>query len=136
MTLIAVVLGADTRDIRNSETMRLLDFGFANYALYHVPASDMSPIYVTGGENDTLNIRKEEFSLVIEKGKKGRIKETTELPTTISAPVKIGQQIGTLIYSIDGETVGTSKIYASEGIEKITFGAMFLKILQTFLHPS
>jgi D-alanyl-D-alanine carboxypeptidase (penicillin-binding protein 5/6) len=34
MTLIAVIMGAPTRDVRNDAARRLLDYGFANYALY------------------------------------------------------------------------------------------------------
>ena len=33
MQLIAVIMGADSRDIRNSEAIRLLDYGFANYSI-------------------------------------------------------------------------------------------------------
>ena len=34
MHLIAVIMGAETKDIRNTEATKLLDWGFANYSLY------------------------------------------------------------------------------------------------------
>lgn len=43
MTLICVIMGAANRDTRNAAAASLLDWGFANYALYTCPAGNPPP---------------------------------------------------------------------------------------------
>ena len=57
MHLIAVIMGAPTRDIRNAEAAKLLDWGFANYSLYTYPPSDQGSVKLLGSKNDTLPCR-------------------------------------------------------------------------------
>ena len=136
MTLIAVIMGADTRDIRNSEAMRMLDFGFANFTLYRATQLSTNNMYITKGEKDNISYSAEPFLSVVEKGKKDKITYEITLPDALSAPVAREEQIGFVTYSLDGVVIGTSKILASETVNAITFGKMLKKMLQTFLHPN
>ena len=136
LSLIAVVMGAETRDIRNSETMRMLDFGFSNFALYTAPEMDLESVYLTKGEKDKLELYIEPFHMVVEKGKKDKITYSISMPSTINAPVKVGDTIGSVTYILDNVEIGKTSICAEETINSISFVKLLKKMLQTFLHPN
>ena len=135
MTLIAVIMGADTRDIRNSEAMRLLDFGFANYSLYESPEIAVDDMHILKGEKDALSLSTEPFSVVVEKGSKEKIVYKIEVPDYVIAPIKERDVVGKVVFSLDGAIIGESKICAFEEVNAITFGKLLKKMIQTFLHP-
>ena len=129
-------MGAPTRDERNALAAKLLDFGFANYALFSAKEAPMSEIKLTGGTKDTLKIKKEGYSALLEKGDVAKIEEVCELPESVSAPVKRGDVIGTVTYK-RGETVlGRANVIADEDAEKIGFFTMMWRILRTVLCAS
>ncbi|MBE6667131.1 MAG: D-alanyl-D-alanine carboxypeptidase [Ruminococcaceae bacterium] len=129
MTLIAVVMGSPTRDIRNTSATSMLDWGFANFALYNAPAEQLEPITVRGGKNSFCNVGTESFSTVIEKSEKGRVEAVTELPPFISAPTEQGQQIGCIRYRVGEKEIGSVGIMARENVKKISFVDVFLRII-------
>ncbi len=135
MTLIAVIMGADTRDIRNSEAMRLLDYGFANYALYESPEITLDNVHILKGEKDALSLYAEPFSIVVEKGNRDKIVYKIEVPDCVVAPVKEQDIVGKVVFTLDGVIIGESQICALEEINAVTFGKLLKKMIQTFLHP-
>ena len=54
MHLIAVIMGAPTRDIRNEAARQLLDYGFSKVSLYLHDGGDAGEIRVTGGTRETV----------------------------------------------------------------------------------
>ncbi len=131
MHLIAVVMGSPTRDIRNEEAKRLLDYGFANFALLSEAEQDIGELPVLGGVSDVCRVRNADFSLVIPKGKKGKIERTVQLPEKLEAPIQKGDVVGAINYTLDGESVGKCEIFAAEDIEKISFLEYLLKLLRS-----
>ncbi len=129
MHLIAVVMGSPTRDIRNEEAKRLLDYGFANFALVSEEEGDLGEISVLGGIRDFCRVRNESFSAVVPKGKKGKIERVIELPSVLEAPVKKGDVIGSVNYMLDGELFGKADVFATEDVEKISFLEYLLRLL-------
>ena len=119
--LIAVIMGAESSDARNTSVAKLLDFGFANYSLYKSDSSKIGKISVYGGKNDFVEIESYEFEVLLNKGYDGKIQYKVELDEYIEAPVSKGDVVGRVIYSIDGENVGTSDIVCSDNVAKIGF---------------
>lgn len=134
MTLIAVVMGAESRDVRNAETMRLLDYGFANYALFSASCMAGESVKVACGRKDTVATEREGFSCVVKKGDVKRVQESVTMQPSVKAPVHRGDEIGRAVYSLDGKEIGYSRIIASEDVGKMTFFELFEKIVCTFLH--
>ena len=93
MSLICVIMGAQTRDIRNAQATKLLDWGFANFACYTSPSPNLKPIPACGGEIDTCPLESLTFSCIIPKNRLSEICVETELPTNVSAPIKKGDKI-------------------------------------------
>ena len=129
MTLRAVVMGSPTRDIRNSSATSMLDWGFANFALYNAPAVQLDPIKVNGGKKSYCALDTSSFTAVVDKNEKGRVEVLTELPSFVSAPVFQGQQIGCVRYKVGEREIGCAYITATENIEKIGFWNVFARIL-------
>lgn len=130
MQLIAVIMGAPTRDIRNAAARELLDYGFAEYALYERGELMLEEVPVLSGKRDSLPIYAEKFSSVIPKDELNRVELIYELPETLKAPVTKGAAVGKIIYRIGGEQIGFSTVFAGETSEKIEFFDVFCRILE------
>lgn len=133
MQLIAVIMGAETRDKRNEAARCLLDFGFANYALYEVPESFIENVDVLSGVKPTAPISSTEFCTVVEKGKLSEIEKVYEIPESISAPISANDKVGKIIYKIDGAQIGFSDIIVTESVTKISVSGIFFEILKRFM---
>ncbi len=132
MTLIAVVMGSPTRDIRNAEATKLLDFGFANYSLYRCEAEGLGTVPVIGGVVDLCEISHSGFSVVVNASDKNNIKIVKEIPESVAAPITKGQKIGTIRY-ICGETeIGTSDIVSENDVAKIGFLGVLGQMIKYF----
>ena len=130
MQLIAVILGARTRDERNAAARELLDFGFANFALYEKSEEYVEDIKITKGSIDNAQLYSWPFRTVIDKAKQGSVELEYDIPETLIAPIKAGYPVGNVIYKIDGEQIGSSKIYIKEDVEKIAFTDLFIRIIK------
>lgn len=133
LSLIAVVMGAPTRDARNALAASLLDFGFANYAHYQDAETALDAVRVQGGVKNTVGIVKEDFSATLEKGQDARLEKRVDIPDVLTAPIAEGEKIGTVTYLLDGEEVGTCDILATETVAKIDFRTLFPRLFAWFL---
>lgn len=132
-SLICVIMGADSRDVRNTAAVSLLDWGFANYGLYSAPAGAAEPIAVTGGVKNSCALEYGEFSCVLPKAKISAVEPKILLPEGIAAPVRQGDPIGTVSYFSGDEEIGKVNITASETIEKINFFEILRRMIAGFL---
>ena len=130
MELIAVIMGAETRDIRNAEAKSLLDYGFANYALYSEKESFIKKLPVVTGEKSYVDIYQAPFETVIDKGNKDKIEKILDVPEEIAAPILENQKIGTVVYKLNGVTIGSSDIYSKDNIKKANVMIIFSSIIK------
>lgn len=136
MTLICVIMGADSRDIRNAAATQLLDWGFANYGLYTCDGGDsgtVGQIRVTGGELMQMNVSYPSFSCVLPKGDVAAVEQSIQLPSAIAAPIRQGETVGAVVYSCHGQEIGRVAVSACETSEKIGFFGVFVRLLAKFL---
>lgn len=131
--LIAVIMGAESSDLRNVSATKLLDFGFANYSVYTEKGSKTEPVRVYGGEKDTVATTYDEFKTLVNKSNIGKIETKIEMDEYIEAPVKNGDAVGKIIYSVNGEIIGEAPIFCAEDVGKITFIDYAFRILKKFL---
>lgn len=132
MSLIAVIMAAPTRDARNSAAAALLDWGFANYSVYTYPAGDDAELAVTGGVINTLHAVHGDFTAVVKKGDEKKVAATPSLPESVAAPVKEGDVVGGIDFTLDGSNLGNIPITAAHGVEKISFGGLLGRMLRRF----
>jgi len=132
-SLICVIMGAESRDVRNATATSLLDWGFSNFALYQSEKESTEPIRVAGGVKNTCSAAYPSFSKVIQKGEVAGIEKRINIPKLLSAPVKAGDEIGSVEFLYEGRVLGNVKILATEDVEKIDFFEIFRRILAKFL---
>ena len=126
--LIAVVLGGETSDRRFAAAKELLDFGFANYALYEPKSESFSDIRVLGAKTPGVKPVREGEGILISKSDLSKITEEISLPEVLNAPVEKGQTIGEIVYRVEGEEVARHPILAENAVEKADFGFLFRKL--------
>ena len=133
VSLICVVMGAESSEIRNSTATSLLDWGFANYGVYRHEAKALEPLKVLGGVADSVEIGYEDFSFVTEKSSIGKIQYKIVLPESISAPIASGDKVGEVVFTLDGKEIGRIPITALATVNRIGFGELWLRMLGRFL---
>ena len=132
MQLIAVIMGAPTRDIRNEEAKKMLDFGFANYTVYEKEEETFENIKLLGGTENMCELYCPPFSTVIEKSGKGNVEICYELPEFLEAPISKGEAIGKVNFVLNGEKIGEVDILAKDNINRIGLMELFFKMWKSF----
>lgn len=136
LSLIAVIMGSPTRDDRNALAAKLLDFGFANYAIYSDTDGAVDNIKVTGGIKNDIALKHNDFSSLIEKSALSKIEAVTDIPESVPAPIKTGDKIGTITYKNGESVIGTTDIVAAEDVDKISFFTLLPRILKRLVCAS
>ncbi len=130
--LIAVIMGSPTRDVRNAEAKKLLDYGFANYTLYESPEREMGTLAVKGGLSDTLSVKKKGFSVLLKKGEEKSVEEVVSLPPYVAAPISLGDTVGCVEYRLNGKNLGSADVLAAQEVEKISYWDICQKLFRGF----
>ena len=130
MTLICVIMGAETRDIRNAEAQKLLDWGFATYGLFTAEAGHIGPVPVTGGKQDEVTLSYPRFTAVLPKSDISAVDHSVTLPDTIPAPIRAGEAVGIITYTCKGEPLGEVAVTSTETVERITWWELWGRILK------
>lgn len=133
LQLIAVVLGAPTSNDRFNDARTLLDYGFANYDVEKFAQTNQEFVRVPvkkGVINEVGAVAKEDVSLLVSKGEKGKCEEEIFVPDQIRAPIKKGDPIGKIVYSKDGEGVCEVELVAGEDVGKVSFGKYLVEIIK------
>lgn len=134
MHLICVIMGADTRDIRNSSATRLLDWGFANYSLYQdLMSLTNNQISVSGGVDDRVTIAAQKFCCVIPKGAENKIVKSLNVPVNLSAPILENASIGSVRYNLEDKFLGETPIVTLSAVDKIEFKQVLFRIFLSFM---
>ena len=96
--LICVIMGAESRDIRNAAAVSLLDWGFANFSVYKDEAKRLTDLKVLCGVRSQCEVVSEGFSAVLSRADIEKIEIVTELPEALAAPIEKGSVVGKIIY--------------------------------------
>ena len=130
MTLVAVVLGAETSTKRTSDIRTLLDYGFANYCEWPIVPSDPLPeIRVRMGTKKTVPLMLGESSgILAEKSQAGILVTHLDLETDLQAPIEKGRQVGTLSVMEGNTVLRQVPVVAAEDCPRQTVGQIFLRL--------
>ncbi|MCI8632594.1 MAG: D-alanyl-D-alanine carboxypeptidase [Lachnospiraceae bacterium] len=127
LSLIAVIMGAETKEIRTSEVTALLNYGFGNYGFLNLETD--------GTQADTLTISGsniQQLPVLIQGNvgvltNKGQSLDPSSLQTEIvyaepvSLPVKAGDPIGEIIYRSESQEIARLPLVAGCDAERAGF---------------
>ncbi len=122
--MIAVVMGAETSKERFADAVKLLNHGFGKCQLYTDESTpDVQSADVEGGVREYISVeRPGAFSYLDMTGANlAEVEKRTEMNENLSAPLKKGDVIGYIVYSIDGREIGRAELTAGEAVEKAGF---------------
>ncbi len=133
LSLICVIMGSKTRDTRNASAARLLDWGFANFALATVPAGSAGEIRVTGGTNSSCTASYPEFYALVPKGERSAVRYEITVEPTLAAEVRKGDKVGEIVYFCGDKEIGRADVTADTSVGRIGYGEIFLRMLRAVL---
>lgn len=136
ISLIAVVMAAETSDLRNKDAISLFNYGFSVSRLYQDTRSlgcDNLPIKGAVEEEIPVACR-EQFSYLDITGMDfANVERKVMVQEEIQAPVQMGQIVGKIVYTCDGKQLGSVPIVSLTEVEKASvwdyYGKLFIKYL-------
>ncbi len=132
MRFIAVVMGAKSQSVRESESKQLLSYGFRFYDTLMPTAAgtDIANARVWMGQKDELKVGvNRDVYLTLPKGDVNKLKAEVEYNGDLLAPIAQDQVVGTLLYKVDGKVVKETELVALEPVEE---GGIFKRIMDWF----
>lgn len=133
MELIAAVMSAPTTAERFSSAATLLDYGFANYALYDCSKefSQAEIPVILGTESKVTAILPDSGRIVVDKGSASSINAEIELCDDVKAPVEKGQRLGTVKVLCGDEVLAEKPLVANCSVKRLTTGNIFWKLISS-----
>lgn len=139
LSLIAVVMGAPDPTTRFAETMKLFDYGYANFGITTGAEKGMisGEVSIHKGVKDSVEVMvKEQVSALVPKGSKEELTSKIEIVEFLNAPVDEGTKAGEIIFYYNDEEVGRSDLVTTQSIERAGFMDTVEKLLVRWFEPS
>ena len=131
--MIAIVMGASSEKARADSAMALLSYGFRFYETHKLydASKPLATPRLWKGENNTLPLGVAENVLVtVKRGEYDKLKATMDIPATLIAPFKKGQQVGTLRITLDNKPVQSVPLIA---LDEAPQGGFFSRLWDSIL---
>ena len=122
--LVSVLLGAVSESMRASESQKLLNYGFQFYesTLVYKQAQTINNLRVFKGQEKTVAATvAKDFYLTLPKGDYAKVKASMTSQQPLIAPIKAGQVIGKITFTLDGKIINEQKLLAARSVEQAGF---------------
>jgi D-alanyl-D-alanine carboxypeptidase (penicillin-binding protein 5/6) len=122
--LISVVSGFETKNLRSSESLKLLNWGFRNTNTFEISKKDETIFEIDTwlGEKDKIKATsKDDYYVTINKKDIGHLTISLDYTGPIKAPVNKGTKIANIVVSKKDEIIKSLPLYASEDLKKVNF---------------
>ncbi len=136
LSLIAVVLGSATGKERFTDAAKVLDYGFANFAMYEptVPDGACTEVKVNGGMKSSVKTTVDGGeAILISKGNQESIESKIQLKKEFTAPIAKGQTLGKVVYYEDGKEIASSPIKAQSTVEAVNFFGVLERLFRALI---
>lgn len=135
MRLISVVMNEPTTEKRSSDTIKLLNYGFANYKIKVVMPKDqdLGSIEIKNGKKETVGIKLTEDATNLESISDNKKYGFNINVDKIKAPIKVGDIIGKLEITIDGSVKKEIPITVKEDVKKANIWDLYKRNLNKIL---
>ncbi len=122
--LISVVLGAENESMRAIESQKLLNYGFQFFesTLVYKQNQAINTLRVYKGQDKTMVATvSNDFYLTLPKGDYAQVKASMTSQQPLIAPIKVGQTIGKITFSLDGKTINEQALVAAKNVDEAGF---------------
>jgi len=125
---IAVVMGASSSEARAQEIQKMLNYGFRYYESERLFRSGQELIEarVWGGQADQISVgMTEDVYVTIPRGSRNDLESTVDLDSVIKAPINVGDELGRVKVSYNGEVLVDQPVLA---LTEVPEGGFFKRI--------
>tara|TARA_B100000963_G_C22595619_1_gene657690 strand:- start:21 stop:1169 length:1149 start_codon:yes stop_codon:yes gene_type:complete len=122
--LIAVASGFNTKNLRSSESLKLLNWGFRNTSTFEISKKDQTVFELDTwlGVKDKVNTKtKENYYITINKKDIRHLTISLEYEGPVQAPIKENSEIAKLIVTKKDSIIKEIPLYAAEDVKKVNF---------------
>ena len=122
--VIAVGSGFPTKNLRSSQSLKLLNWGFRNTSTFEISKGGQTSfdVDIWLGKNSKIKaFTKDDYYITLDKKDVRNLKVYLEYDGPIEAPIQKDQKIASLIVFNQDDIVKTLPLYASEKITKVNF---------------
>lgn len=137
MRVIAVVYGAPTPKDRNAQISKMFDYAFAKYKTHPMYKKDSVVIKATvsKGQNNKVDVvTSESISLLTKKGEKiDDVQKKIVINQKIQAPLKQGDQVGTLQLVRKGKVLVDSPLIVKDSVNKASWWTLYKRTFGSFV---
>ena len=137
LSLIAVIMKAPSTKVRFAEAQKLLDHGFSTYSFKEFGKKDdiVTNVQVNKGIKSDVDLKYENtVGVLLQKGEDKNIEQEIQLEENISAPIEEGQKLGEVRYVLEGETLATCNLVATEKVDKTNLFSMSKAVCYNWLN--
>ena len=120
--MVAVVLGSADPKLRQAETIKLLNFGFANYRTVVLAPAGKAQAQVLvrrGRQEQVAAVPRAAFGVSVAKGEENKLQLVVEA-APVEAPVARGAVVGRLLATLDGRELGRMELVAAADVARAT----------------
>ena len=128
--LISVASGFTTRNLRSSETTKILTWGITNFDTIEIAQKDLniSELDVWHGKIDKVKVHtKVNIYKTIKKSQKRYLKAIIEYSGPILAPIEKDQTVAKLKIYLKDDLINEYELYASESIKRLNIFSRLVK---------
>lgn len=123
MRLIAVIMGADSKENRSIDVIKMMEYGYSMYNIKTIVNSNkkLGSIFVDKSKNKNVNYYVEEdVNILVDKNTEELNYKIEKKLKDVKAPLNEGDAIGTLTLKYNNKTI-TYDLIVKEKIEKASF---------------
>ena len=131
MELIAAVMGSETGKDRLAACKGMLDYGFANFALYTPALQEGASVAVKlGAASSVAAVPATETALLVDKAQRDSIVAEIALEESVVAPVSQGQRLGELTVKSGERILARIPLVAAHPVMRLSIGDLMGRILR------
>lgn len=136
LTLIGVVLGAETTAERFETAKELLNYGFSNYKIETIieEGTSYGDVNIIKGKNETVGVvAQSSFKRLVNKQSGGNVETKVALNEQINAPVNKGDMVGKVELIENSKTIGEVNLVVEQSVLRLSFIDVFGSILKKWI---
>ncbi len=125
---IAVVMGTSSSESRSQEVQKMLNYGFRYYESERLfrTGQEVMKADVWSGQADQVSVGlSDDVFVTIPRGSRNDLESTVDLDSVIKAPIKVGDELGRVKVSLNGEVLVDRPVQA---LTEVPEGGFFKRI--------
>jgi D-alanyl-D-alanine carboxypeptidase (penicillin-binding protein 5/6) len=123
MRIISVVMGEPSEKMRIKDSQALINFGFSFFETQKMfdishPIANLRTYY---GVNKETPVGAIDFYVTLPRGQFPNLKVNVDKPNSLSAAIKVGQKVGTITLTLNGQKIAEQPLVALQDNPKAGF---------------